>query len=92
VTRTIGRVPGMIGWVPQTVCRLLVTFGRSTGEIVVEYHPCITSYRAQLGTWDMFYRWIEHLVGVESEVVECSILCVIIIKIACEFSRVALSQ
>jgi hypothetical protein len=35
--------------------------------------------------------WIEYLAGVGSEVAECSILSVIIIKIACEFSRVALS-
>jgi hypothetical protein len=49
-------------------------------------------YRAQPGILDMFHRWIEHLAGIGSEVVECSVLSVIIIKIACEFSRVALSQ
>jgi hypothetical protein len=58
----------------------------------VEYHTCLTPYRAQPGTLDMFHGWIEHLAGVGSEVVECNVLCVIIIKIACEFSRVTLSQ
>jgi hypothetical protein len=49
-------------------------------------------YRAQPGTLDMFHGWIKHLAEVGSEVAKCSILSIIIIKIACEFSRVTLSQ
>jgi hypothetical protein len=58
----------------------------------VKYYTCLTHYRAQPDILDMFYRWIEHLVGVGSEVAECSSLSVIIIKTACEFSRVTLIQ
>jgi hypothetical protein len=43
----------------------------------MEYHACLTPYRDQLGTLDMFHRWIKHLAGVGSEVVECSVLATI---------------
>jgi predicted sugar kinase len=56
VYATIGRVPGTIGRVHETIGRVLGTVGRMREEITVEYHTCLTPYRAEPHTSDMFHR------------------------------------
>jgi hypothetical protein len=54
VPTTTDRVHIIIGRVPATV-------GRMSKEIIVEYHICLTPYRAEPGTSDMFHRWIRYV-------------------------------
>jgi hypothetical protein len=49
VFELMDRVPGIVG-------RVLGTVGRRREEIAAEYHTCLTSYRAEPGTLNMFHR------------------------------------
>jgi hypothetical protein len=49
VPTTTDRVHVIIGRVPATVGR--------RGKIAEEYHTCLTPYRVELGTSDIFHIW-----------------------------------
>jgi hypothetical protein len=52
----IGRVHVIVGRVHAITGRVSATVGRR-GKIAEEYHICLTPYRVELGTSDIFHIW-----------------------------------